>query len=107
MCDTEKLMADAKGRIEQLAAANVKAVPANPCELWNGMVAAKMARDDCARSVAVDRLLATREGSDAWQVCCSWDARQPKTIMQNGRQVKTGNWLNNGNGIARRIPRSP
>jgi hypothetical protein len=97
----------AMSKIEALATANIKPVATNPCVTWDAMVEARMARDDCSRSVAVDRSLAAREGSDAWQVCCSWDARQPKTIEQNGRQIKTGNWLNAGDGVARRIPRAP
>jgi hypothetical protein len=100
-------MADPKGRIEELAAANLKEVPRDPCVIWDEMVAAMMASDDCARSVAVDRCLATREGSDAWRVCAAWEARRAKTIEQNGRQIKTGNWLNEGDGVARRVPRAP
>jgi hypothetical protein len=101
-------MAEPKGRIEALAAANLRSVPGNPCVAWDQMVAARMASDDCARSVAVDRCLASASGADAWAKCQSWDAEQPKTIEQNGRQIKSGNWLNaNPSGFARRIPRQP
>jgi hypothetical protein len=100
---------DAKtmSKIEALAAANMKPVGANPCVTWEEMVAARMASDNCNRATAVDRLLSQPGGSDGWLRCQEWDARQPKTIEQNGRQVKTGNWLNAGDGIARRIPRVP
>jgi hypothetical protein len=91
-------------KIEALAAANVRAVAANPCIIWDEMVAARMVRDGCDRSAAADRLLAQREGSDAWRVCCAWDARQAK-ILPDGR--KSGNWGNQGNGVARRVPRAP
>jgi len=97
-------MADPKGRIEELAQANLRPVPTDPCVLWDRMVSEKMAQDGCARSVAVDRLLAQREGSDLWQVCCAWDARQAK-ILPDGS--KSGNWGNQGNGVARRVPRAP
>ncbi len=97
-------MADAKGRIETLAQANLKPVLANPCQLWDELVQQCMLRDDCSRSAAIDRCLATREGSDAWQVCCSWDARQPKYLPDG---TKSGNWKNQGNGVARRVPRAP
>lgn len=100
-------MTDPKGRIEVLTQANLKTLSANPCQVWDAMVEARMARDGCARSVAVDRLLVAAVGSDAWQVCCSWDAQQPKVIEQSGRQIRTGNWLNAGDGVARRIPRAP
>ncbi len=96
-------MADPKGRIEELAQANLKPVPANPCEVWDGMVSEKMTRDGCDRSTAVDRLLAAG-GSDAWLKCQSWDAEQPK-ILPDG--TKSGNWLDRGNGVARRVPRAP
>ena len=96
-----------KGRIEELAQANLRAVSENPCELWDRLVSEKMASDNCARSVAVDRCLATASGSDAWLKCQGWDAAQPKIIKQNGRQVKSGNWGNAGSGTVRRVPRAP
>lgn len=92
------------GRIEELAAKNLKAVPANPCAVWDAMVAEKMARDDCSRSVATDRLISRPEGSDAWLKCQAWDAEQRK-ILPDG--TKSGNWLNRGNGVVRRVPRAP
>jgi hypothetical protein len=97
-------MADLNGRIEELAQANLRAVPRDPCVIWDQMVETRMTQDDCSRSVAVDRCLATREGSDAWRVCCAWDARQAK-VLSDG--TKSGNWLNAGNGVARRVPRAP
>lgn len=95
---------DPKGRIEELAARNLKEVVRNPCEVWDSMVEAQMARYGCARSIAVDRCLAVPGGSSAWAGCCAWDAQQPK-ILSDGS--KSGNWLNQGNGIARRVPRQP
>jgi hypothetical protein len=97
-------MADSKGQIEELAQANLKPVPADPCALWDDLVRQKMAADDCVRSIAVDRLLSTAVGSDAWQKCCAYDAAQPK-ILADGS--KSGNWKNQGNGFARRVPRQP
>jgi hypothetical protein len=89
-------------RIEELAQANLKPVPVNPCVAWDEMVAAKMASDDCARSVAADRCLATASGSDAWAKCQSWDAAQPKILPEG---TKSGFWGNAGNGAVRRVPR--
>ena len=100
---------DAKtiSKIEALAAANMKPVGANPCITWDAMVEARMARDNCARATAVDRLLAAG-ASDLWLKCCAWDAAQPKVIEQRGQRIKSGNWLNaNPFGVARRIPRKP
>jgi hypothetical protein len=97
----------ATSKIEALAAANLKPMAANPCLIWDEMVAARMVRDGCDRSAATDRLLGTPQGSDAWLQCQAWDAQQPKVIEQHGRKIKTGNWLNAGDGIARRIPRAP
>jgi hypothetical protein len=93
-------------RIEELARANLKPTNADPCTLWDDAVSWRMATYGENRLQAVDRLLATHSGSDLWQRCCSWDARQPK-ILPDG--TKSGNWLNNGDGtgIARRIPRNP
>jgi hypothetical protein len=60
-------------KVEQLAAANLNAVPENPCVVWDEIVARKMEQDGVARSAAVDRLLAGGF-SDVWLKCCSWDA---------------------------------
>jgi hypothetical protein len=92
-------------KVGPLAAHNAKPANIDPCAEWDALVATRMAADNCSRSVAIDRCLV--KNSDLWLRCQAWDARQPKTIEQNGRQVKTGNWLNAGDGIARRIPRSP
>jgi hypothetical protein len=97
-------MSKTMSKIEALAATNVRPVAANPCVIWDEMVTASMARDNCSRSIAVDRCLATREGSDLWRVCCAWDARQAK-VLPDG--TKSGNWLNDGDGVARRVPRAP
>jgi hypothetical protein len=95
------------GRIEELAAQNLKADASDPCAQWDGIVSEKMLRDGSDRPAAVDRLLATASGSDAWLKCQAWDAERPKVIEQNGRRIKSGNWLNRGDGTCRRIPRSP
>jgi hypothetical protein len=60
-----------------------------------------------ARSQAVDRLLATRDGSDLWLRCCGFDALVPKVVIENGVSTKTGDCLNAGGGVARRIVRKP
>ncbi len=97
-------MADPKGRIEELAAKNLEPAAPDPCAIWDGMVAAKMQQDGLPRSGAVVRLLSTHEGSNAWMRCCGWDAARPK-ILPDG--TKSGNWLNQGSGFARRVPRQP
>jgi len=93
--------------IEQLAAANMKPAGPDPNQEWDAAVAERMARDACDRSTAVDRLLATRAGSDLWQRACGWDARQPKFVEENGVRVATGNFLNERAATGRRIPRRP
>jgi hypothetical protein len=72
-------MADAKGRIEQLAQANLKPVPANPCIAWDEMVAARMAKDDAPDqppSIAVwPPLLALTSGRSVKVGFCSQGGR--------------------------------
>ncbi len=97
-------MADPKGHIEELAAKNLGPAEPDPCTIWDGMVAAKMEADACARSIAVDRLLSTHQGANAWMVCQGWDAQRAKVLPDGS---KSGNWLNQGNGVARRVPRAP
>jgi hypothetical protein len=92
-------------KIEALAARNAKSVDVNPCAEWDALVAARMASDNCDRSVAVDRCLVKH--SDLWLRCQAFDARQPKVVIENGVEIKTGNWLNAGGGVARRIVRKP
>jgi hypothetical protein len=88
-------------RIEKLAAINMRPIGADPCELWDQLVAERMALDNCDRSVAVDRCLSKH--SDVWMRCCQYDAAKPKVV--DG--IKTGNWLNSGSATLRRIPRRP
>ena len=96
------------GHIEDLARQDLREAVVDPCQIWDTLVEMRMQQDGVSRSVAVDRCLSTHQGSAAWQACCSWDSAQPKTIEQNGRQIKSGNWLNaNPGGVARRIPRAP
>jgi hypothetical protein len=97
-------MADPNGPIEELAAQNLKPMALDPCASWDRMVEARMARDGCDRSVAIDRVLSEPGGSSAWLTCQQYDARQPK-ILPDG--TKSGNWKNQGNGVARRVPRHP
>jgi len=98
-------MAEAMSKIEEMAARNAKQAGPDPCAAWDDLVAARMAQDGCDRTTAVDRCLVKH--SNVWQACCAWDARQPKTVTENGVQVRTGNWGNAGPGTMRRIPRRP
>jgi hypothetical protein len=90
-------------RIEELAQANLKPVPVNPCVAWDQMVSERMATFGEDRPTAVDRLLAGG-ASDVWLKCQGWDAAQPK-ILSDG--TRSGNWKNQGNGVVRRVPRQP
>jgi hypothetical protein len=94
-------------RIDELARANLKQDDANPCVAWDHAVEWRMQTYNEDRAQATDRLQATRDGSDLWLRCQAWDARQPKTVVQDGIQIKTGNWTNSGPGTFRRIPRRP
>ena len=94
-------------RIEQLAAANLKPANLSPMEEWDKAVAERANRDQCPRDAAVDRLLATVWGSSLWNRAASWDARQPKVVIENRRQVRTGNWGSSNPATLRRIPRRP
>jgi hypothetical protein len=97
-------MSRTTSKIEALAAANLKPASVDVSAEWDALVSARMQRDNCDRSVAVDRLLATRDGSDLWLRCCGFDARQPKVLADG---TKSGNWLNGGDGVVRRVPRKP
>jgi hypothetical protein len=97
-------MAARGGSIQELAQANLRPTPRDPCLIWDEMVAAKMAQDGCDRPAAVDRLLSSHEGATAWRCCAAWDGRRAK-ILPDG--TKSGNWGNQGNGVARRVPRAP
>jgi hypothetical protein len=94
-------------RVDELARANLKPAGADPCTEWDAAVEWRMATYGEDRSQAVDRLLSTHQGSDMWLRCQAWDARQPKTIIQDGVRIRTGNWGNAGSGTMRRIPRKP
>jgi hypothetical protein len=78
-----------------------------PMEEWDRAVAERMDRDQCSRDCAVDRLLATAAGSALWGRACTWDAAQPKVVIENGREVRSGNWGSSGFATLRRVPRRP
>jgi hypothetical protein len=94
-------MAENISRIEQLAAANARPVGLSPCAEWDALVAARMERDGCDRSTAVDRCLS--QHSELWMRCSVWDAAQPKVVDGIG----SGNWGNQGSATLRRISRRP
>ncbi len=90
-------------KIERLAAANIKPAGADPCAEWDAAVEWRMSVFHEDRLTAVDRLLATRDGSGKWLRCQKWDAEQPKIV--DG--VRTGNWGNKAPATLRRIVRKP
>jgi hypothetical protein len=94
-------------RIDQLARKNWRPDTGNPCVEWDQCVEWRMSSFNEDRPTAVDKLLSSHEGSALWQRCCSWDAKQPKVVIEDGRETKTGNWLNKGGGTVRRIVRKP
>jgi hypothetical protein len=95
-------------RVEQLALANMKSTNLNPMEEWDRAVAVWMAKDNCSRDAAVDRIWGrTTWGSALWQRACTWHASQPQIAIENGREVRSGNWQNSGFATLRRIPRRP
>jgi hypothetical protein len=96
-----------ESRIEQLASVNAKPAILDPMAEWDRAVAEKMGRDRCPRDSAVDRLLATPAGSSLWNAANMWWAAQPRTVVENGVQVRSGNWTNTGFATLRRIPRRP
>jgi hypothetical protein len=96
-----------ESRIEKLASANAKPAILDPMAEWDKAVAEKMDRDKCPRDAAVDRLLATPAGSSLWNRANMWWAAQPRTVIENGRKVRSGNWQNTGFATLRRIPRRP
>jgi hypothetical protein len=91
-----------KSQVGALAAHNAKPASIDPCAEWDAVVAARMAADNCSRSVAVDRCLP--KNSDLWLRCQAWDAREPKILPDS---TQSGNWGYRGNGIVRRVPRAP
>jgi hypothetical protein len=95
-------------KIEQLAAQNARPAVLSPMEEWDQAVTQWMEEDNCARDAAVDRILArTTWGPGLWNRACSWWAAQPQVVIENGVQVRTGNWGNRGSASLRRIPRKP
>jgi hypothetical protein len=96
-----------ESHIEQLASANAKPAVVDLMAEWDAAVAARAERDKCPRDAAVDRLLATPAGSSLWNKANMWWAAQPRTVVENGREVRSGNWQNSGFATLRRIPRRP
>ena len=103
-----EVVAEQASKIEGSAAPRrARPVTLMPMEEWDRAVAERMDRDRCSRDCAVDRLLATAAGSALWGCACTWDAAQPKVVIENGREVRSGNWRNSGFATLRRVPRRP
>jgi hypothetical protein len=95
-------MASEPSKIEALAARNAKPVTLTPMEEWDKAVADWMAKDNCSRDCAVDRILGrTIWGSSLWNKASMWHAQQPQIAIENNREVRSGM------GSFRRIPRKP
>jgi hypothetical protein len=96
------MMMSELSKIEELAARNAKPVNLTPMEEWDAAVADWMAKDNCSRDCAVDRIWGqTSWGSSLWNKACMWWSAQPQMAVENNREVR------NGMGSFRRIPRRP